>query len=207
MLTVASTCAAAQHLVAGGSAMNAKMRPTSILWAGVHWEIPAPFFFGKRNAFTDVDEIFVEAGWDKSTGSFFPANVRRGLIELDAHMRRSNSADPRNALETIRRLHWPFEWVADFSGARLAGMSYLGSSEGAHFFLLGNEDAYISCRYDPVPPPALAASEPSARSLNCDTTFWLPHQIYAVVNTTGIKLDDIGPAFTAERRLLLSFIR
>lgn len=170
-------------------------------WGGVAWRMPQRFF---RPVSGKSDELLIQLGWIKQSNTLIPASVGGYDLSWDIHVRKVNSEDPRNALATLQRSHATLSKFPQLASIQLTGMTYLGSSSGMHYFVMTDHDAYVECRSIPatLEMPLDITNEP----LVCETTFHLPHQLYAWVRTWGIKLADAQPGFVAAYDALHSFM-
>jgi hypothetical protein len=191
----------AQQLALPTPAKSVGNPDVTLQWGGVTWRMPERFF---RPISDKSDELLIQLGWIKQSNTFIPVSVRGYDLSWDIHVRKVNSEDPRNGLATLQRSHATLSKFPQLASIQLTGMTYLGSTSGMHFFVMADHDAYVECRSIPatleMPPDIM--NEP----LVCETTFHLPHQLYAWVRTWRIKLADVQPGFVAAYDALYSFM-
>jgi len=170
-------------------------------WGGVEWRIPKGFLVFKPPR---RDELGIEVGLVKKTNILIPADVK-GYDQLwEIHVRRVNNEDPRNGIGTIWRVGLPFSRLPQLASMRLNGMFYLGSSSGFHYFVMVDRDAYVDCH--PVVMAASTSADILMEPLVCETTFHLPHGLYAWVKTYGIRLADANSEFSVIDDALRNFM-
>lgn len=181
---------------------------TAFSFAGLAWRMPSRFFHGITPFSNNSQELRIQFGWEKSTDTFAPDDVYPDDMKLSAYARTVETEDPRNALAMMRQLKRPLDTVPLFAKAKFDQMTYLGSSSIGHYFALGHEDAYVSCWLikadDQVPPKV--PPDILSRRFTCDTTFRFPNGIYVWLKSWDVDLNDVGPAFIAVHREILSFV-
>jgi len=181
---------------------------TSFKWEGLSWVIPKDFFLGFRPYTQEDKEMWVQFGYVKSDVRFISANEKGYDLRIDAHIRRLNIEDPRNALAMIHRVGTPFERLPIFTAATFNGMTYVGSDALGPYFRMSDEDAYVECHQVIHDKVLFPKTEPDAlnKEYVCGTTFSIPSGLYVWVTVSGVHLNDVAKAFVTTQKMVRSFI-
>ncbi|WP_324946428.1 hypothetical protein [Dyella sp.] len=171
-----------------------------IQWGGQNWRIPPGFSMVGHQS----EQLWIQLGWIKKNNTVIPASVRGYDLLLDIKVRKENNEDPRNGLATLRRIGATITNLPQLASAHLPGLTYLGTSEGAHYFLMADRDAYMECRSMPVKAliPPYVPNEP----LLCETTFHLSNGLFAWVEIVYVKLADAKQGFDVAYDSLTNFL-
>lgn len=103
---------------------------TVIQWGGQNWRIPPGFSVVGHQS----EQLWIQLGWIKKNNTVIPSSVRGYDLLLDITVRKENNEDLRNGLATLRRIGATFTNLPQLASVHLPGLTYLGTSEGAHFF-------------------------------------------------------------------------
>lgn len=179
-------------------------------WLQMHWKIPKEFLLDTRFLGDDDKQLWIVVGYVKSDARLMSASGTEHYdLQINVHIRRVNTEDPRNGLALIRRVGLPFARLPLFSTAHFNGMTYVGSDVQGPFFYMSKEDVYVNC-YEEVHDKLLFPQvSPTALSekYHCGTTFALPSGLYAWVQVDYVHLNDVAKAFVTMHNMIYSLIQ